>query len=108
MILSSYFNRSICSNKLQETSLRLYYQDLAPARQEALEAKLIVDIERKLQDILPILGEMNCMVSISRQAGEYRLLFETGFETVSVAVDQKGHYRIQVLGEAENSLPISA
>lgn len=108
MILSSYFNKSTCSNKLQETSLYLYYQELAPARQEALEAKLIADVERKLQDILPILREMNCKVFISRQAREYRLLFETGFETVSAAVDRKGHYRIQVLREAENCLPISA
>lgn len=108
MILSSYFNRSTCSNKLQETSLLLYYQELAPARQEALEEKMIADVEKQLQEILPVLGQMNCEVFIRRQADEYKLFFETGFEAVSAAVDRKGHYRIQVLEGADHPLPISA
>lgn len=108
MIISSYFNKSTCSNKLQETSLHLYYQDLAPAKQESLEAKIIEDIEKNMKDVLPVLAEMNCTVSIRRQAGEYRLFFETGFESVFVVVDHKGHYRIQVLEGADCSLQKSA
>ncbi|MBE5866612.1 MAG: hypothetical protein E7292_10465 [Lachnospiraceae bacterium] len=108
MMLSSYFNKSICNSKSLETSLRLYYQELPATRQEALEAKMIADIERELKDVLPVLGKMNCNVVIRRQAGEYQLSFETGFEVVSAAVDPKGRYRIQVLRGTENSPQIPA
>ena len=78
------------------------------AKQEKQEALIIKDIEKNLKDVLPVLAEMNCAVSIRRQAGEYRLFFEAGFESVFVVVDHKGHYRTQVLEGADCSLQKSA
>ena len=34
MMIGSYFNKSVCSNKLLETSLSLHYQELPVKRQE--------------------------------------------------------------------------
>ena len=104
MILGSYFNKSICANKLQETTLFLYYQELPAVKQEKLEAKLIATVEKQLEEILPKISKMNCKVHILRRGEEYHLFFRTGFETVSVVVDQKGNYQIQVIEEYESKI----
>lgn len=78
------------------------------AKQECLEAKIIEDVEKQLKDVPPIFAEMNCNVTICRQAGKYRLSFKTGFETVSAVVDHKGRYRIQVIEARDSSLQMSA
>ena len=96
MIGSSYFHKSVCSNRRLETILHLYYQDMPMKKQEELEEKLIVAVETELKEILPVLEGMNCQASIRRCGNDYRLLFETGFETVSMVVDKKGHYQIAV------------
>ena len=108
MIISSYFHKSICNNKRLETNLHLYYQDLPTKKQEDLEEKLISDIENKLKDTLPVLEEMNCTASIRQYQGEYHLAFETGFETISVIVDKKGHYQFLKSGEANRILQATA
>lgn len=95
MIGSSYFHKSVCSNKQLEKTLYLHYQDMPVKRQEELEEKLITAIETELKDVLTILEGMNCQVSIKRYRDEYHLLFETGFEFVSMIVDKKGRYRIK-------------
>ena len=104
MILGSYFNKSICANKLQETTLFLYYQELPAVKQEKLEAKLIAAVEKQLEEILPVISKMNCKVDILRCGKEYHLFFRTGFETVSVVVDQKGNYQIQVIEEYDSKI----
>ena len=96
MMVSSYFHKSICSNKLLETTLSLHYQELPVKRQEKLECRVIQDVERELKKVLPVLAEMNCKVFIRHRDETYSLEFKTGFESVSVVVDQKGNYRVQV------------
>ncbi len=99
MMIGSYFNKSVCSNKLLETSLSLHYQELPVKRQEKLECRVIQDVERELKKVLPVLAKMNCKVFIRHRDESYFLQFETGFETVSAVVDRKGNYQVQVLGE---------
>lgn len=94
MIISSYFHKSICCSKCLETKLHLYYQELPAKSQEELEEKVILTVEKELEDILPMLEMMNCKSSIKRIRDEYYLLFETGFEKITVVVDKKGSYRI--------------
>lgn len=108
MIISSCFHKSICRSRRLETNLHLYYQDLPAKKQEDLEEKLILDIENKFKDILPVLEEMNCTATIKQSKGEYHLAFETGFETVSVIVDRKGHYQIQRCEESNEILQATA
>lgn len=95
MIGSSYFHKSICTTRRLETILYLDYQDMPVKRQEELEEKLISSVEAELQNVLPVLERMNCQASIKRCKDEYHILFETGFETVSMVVDKKGHYQIR-------------
>ncbi len=97
MMISSYFHKSICNNKVLETKLLLYYRELPVKRQEELEEKVIANIEKELEKILPVLCGMNCKVFICKQDEDYCLTFETGFEEVSAVVDSKGKYRLQVL-----------
>lgn len=100
MMISSYFHKSICSSRVLETKLLLYYRDLSGKRQEELEEKIITNIEKELKEILPVLSGMNCIVFIRKQDENYRVIFKTGFEEVTAVVDSKGKYRIQVLGES--------
>lgn len=45
---------------------------------------------------MSVLSQMNCEVVFTYRDDRYYLDFETGFETVSAVVDQKGHYVIDV------------
>lgn len=108
MILSSYFHKSICNTKVLETSLRLHYREMTGGRQEKLEQQVITEVERKLNNLLPLFAEMNCEVSIHRKEGNYYLEFETGFESVSAVVDRKGIYRMRVLNQASAEQSVSA
>ena len=96
MIISSFFHKSICNTKWLETNLFLYYREMPANRQEDLEKKIIEETEKKLQEVLPILSQMNCEVSICRRAGNYHIEFKTGFETITVVVDGKGNYQMQL------------
>ena len=52
--------------------------------------------EQDLGEVMSVLSQMNCEVVFTYRDDRYYLDFETGFETVSAVVDQKGHYVIDV------------
>ena len=54
MMGASCFQKSVCNTRRLETTLHLYYQDMPANRQEKLEEKVIADIEKNLQEYLPI------------------------------------------------------
>lgn len=97
MIVSSYFHKSICNSRTLETSLYLHYLEMSKNQQENLEKQVIRKSEQDLGEVMSVLSQMNCEVVFTHRDNRYYLDFETGFETVSVVVDQMGHYVIDVL-----------
>ena len=96
MMGASCFRKSVCNTKRLETTLYLYYQDMPINRQEKLEEKVIADIEKNLQEYLPIFEDMQCQASIKKYKDEYHIQFETGFEKLCMVVDKNGRYRIYI------------
>ena len=96
MMGASCFQKSVCNTKRLETTLYLYYQDMPANRQEKLEERVILDIENKLKEYLPLFEEMQCQASIKKYKDEYHIQFETGFEKLCMVVDKKGRYQIYI------------
>ena len=96
MIVSSYFHKSSCNSRTLETSLYLHYLEMPKNRQENLEKQVIRRSEQDLWVVLSVLSQMICEVVFTHRDDRYYLDFETGFETVSVVVNQMGHYVIDV------------
>ena len=96
MMGASCFQKSVCNTKRLETTLYLYYQDMPANRQEKLEERVILDIENKLREYLPLFEGMQCQSTIKKYKDEYHIQFETGFEKLCMVVDKKGHYRIYI------------
>ena len=80
----------------EENRTYTYYKTPIERGQTAFEDTALFTqiLEKELEDILPMLEMMNCKSSIKRIRDEYYLLFETGFEKITVVVDKKGSYRI--------------
>ena len=96
MIVSSYFHKSSCNSRTLETSLYLHYLEMRKIRQEILEKQVIRRSEQDLGEVMSVLSQMNCEVVFTHRDDRYYLDFETGFETVSVVVNQMGYYVIDV------------
>lgn len=97
MIIGSYFHKCRCKSRIMEEKLFLYYTEMNEKHQGDCEEKIIERVENNLDSRLSEFSEMNCEVSISQTAEQYRLVFYTGFEGVTVCVDGKGQYDIQFL-----------
>ena len=74
----------------------LHYLEMPKSQQENLEKQVIRRSEQDLGEVMSVLSQMNCEVVFTYRDDRYYLDFETGFETVSAVVDQKGHYVIDV------------
>lgn len=96
MIVSSYFHKSSCNSRTLETSLYLHYLEMPKNRQKNLEKQVIRRSEQDLGEVMSVLSQMNCEVVFTHRDDRYYLDFETGFETVSVVVNQMGYYVIDV------------
>lgn len=96
MIVSSYFHKSICNSRTLETSLYLHCLEMPKSQQENLEKQVIRRSEQDLGEVMSVLSQMNCEVVFTHRDDRYYLDFETGFKTVSVVVNQMGHYVIDV------------
>lgn len=94
MIMGSYFKKCECKSEAMETSLRLFYRDMQPAKQEKREEDVIRELDRITKDYQDELANVNCEAHIRKAGDNYKIIFSTGLENIEAVVDKAGKYTV--------------
>lgn len=101
MLVGSYFHKAQCRNRSMENLLFMFYKEMPRAKQEKLEAKVIRTLAKSFKDYRSLFSKMNCEVHFGWADNVLMIRFQTGFESVDIAVTEEGKCYLKVTAFAD-------
>ena len=95
MILSSYFAKTECKNRMLERKLYLYYQELPVSQQMEEEANVIRLLEEHYRDALEDWVGLKAAVHILTEEDRHVILCQTGFQYIYASASH-GRYILDI------------